>query len=69
MVGIEPTTFEMLGQCSELPQPGCNPCKLNAEDMPVFTITTIVICLMHTEDLWRGLHGIQSGVPGGVSLV
>ena len=33
--------------------PECIPCKLHAEDMPIFTIFTIVICLIHAEDLWH----------------
>jgi hypothetical protein len=34
-------------------KPGCIPCKHHAEDTPILTIDSIVICQTHAEDLRR----------------
>ena len=59
----------MSGKCSqnrphaEAPyDPGCIPCKVYAEDTPILTIDSIVICQTHAEDLQRRLLKMHPGV-------
>ena len=42
--------------------PGCIPCKVYAEDMPILTIDSIVIYQTHAEDLRRRLLKMHPGV-------
>ena len=41
--------------------PGCIPCKVYAEDTPILTIDSIVICQTHAEDLRRRLLKMHPG--------
>ena len=43
-------------------RPGCIPCKVYAEDTPILTIDSIVICQTHAEDLWRRLLKMHPGI-------
>jgi hypothetical protein len=42
--------------------PGCIPCKVYAEDTPILTIDSIVICQTHAEDLRRRLLKMHPGI-------
>ena len=42
--------------------PGCIPCKVYAEDTPILTIDSIVICQTHAEDLRRRLLKMHPGL-------
>ena len=42
-------------------EPGCIPCKVYAEDTPILTIDSIVICQTHAEDLRRRLLKMHPG--------
>ena len=44
--------------------PGCIPCKVYAEDTPILTIDSIVICQTHAEDLRRRLLKMHPGQYG-----
>jgi hypothetical protein len=42
--------------------PGCIPCKVYAEDTPILTIDSIVICQTHAVDLRRRLLKMHPGL-------
>ena len=42
--------------------PGCIPCKVHAEDTPILTIDSIVICQTHAGDLRRRLLKMHPGM-------
>jgi hypothetical protein len=41
--------------------PGCIPCKVYAEDTPMLTIDSIVICQTHAEDRRRSVLKMHPG--------
>ena len=47
--------------CVQPKHPGCMPCKVYAEDTPILTIDSIVICQTHAEDLRRRLLKMHPG--------
>jgi hypothetical protein len=47
-------------------RPGCIPCKVYAEDTPILTIDSILICQTHAEDIRRRLLKMHPGNAGNL---
>ena len=67
IVTIYKTTH--LNSCELVALPGCIPCKVYAEDTPILTIDSIVICQTHAEDLRRRLLKMQPGSSVAIKLI